>query len=74
MHNKFHSHIFPSGNFFFFRDINELISTAEARGAKFEAQQNSVGEEAQLSDRSAKAYYREFKKVSDTSVEKGCRL
>lgn len=48
-------------------DINELISTAEARGAKFEAQQSSAGGEAPLSDRSAKAYYKEFKKVVEAA-------
>lgn len=45
------------------RNINELLSTAEARGSKFEAKQTAAAEGELLSDRSAKAYYKEFKKV-----------
>lgn len=52
----------------FGRDINELIRTAEARGAKFEAKQSSTGGEESLNDRSAKAYYKEFKKVSYVNI------
>ena len=53
-----------TNSLFIFRNINELLSTAEERGAKFEAKQAAAtGDGELLSDRSAKAYYKEFKKV-----------
>lgn len=48
-------------------NINELLSTAEARGSKFEAKQTAAAEGELLSDRSAKAYYKEFKKVVEAA-------
>lgn len=49
-------------------NIDELIQTAEERSDKFEAEQaikaNKIGG---LSDRSAKAYYKEFKKVVEAA-------
>lgn len=47
-----------------------MISTAEVRAAEFEAKQSSTGGEETLSDRSAKAYYKEFKKVSNVNIRK----
>lgn len=50
--------------FMFIRNIDELIRTAEERGVKFEAEQAiTANKSGSLSDRSAKAYYKEFKKV-----------
>nr|XP_045594096.1 guanine nucleotide-binding protein-like 3 homolog [Procambarus clarkii] len=49
-------------------NIDELIRTAEERGAKFEADKaNTASLSSSLSDRSAKAYYREFKKVVEAA-------
>lgn len=48
-------------------NINELLSTAEERGAKFEAKQAAATGDDQLSDKSAKAYYKEFKKVVEAA-------
>lgn len=49
-------------------NIDELIRTAEERGAKFEADQKNIQDiNGSLSDRSAKAYYREFKKVVEAA-------
>ncbi|KAG7171454.1 guanine nucleotide-binding protein-like 3 homolog [Homarus americanus] len=49
-------------------NINELIRTAEERGVKFEADQAvTANTHGNLSDRSAKAYYKEFKKVVEAA-------
>ncbi|KAG0712941.1 Guanine nucleotide-binding protein-like 3 [Chionoecetes opilio] len=49
-------------------NLHELLSTAEARGAEFEAKQTSAGSGGDLlNDRSAKAYYKEFKKVVEAA-------
>ncbi|KAK4316977.1 hypothetical protein Pmani_011915 [Petrolisthes manimaculis] len=48
-------------------NINELILTASERGEKYEAEKALASNKDILTDRSAKAYYREFKKVVEAA-------
>ncbi|CAL4063790.1 unnamed protein product, partial [Meganyctiphanes norvegica] len=44
-------------------NLNEFIEDARKRGNEFEEQETNTEKQGELTDKSAKAYYKEFKKV-----------